>query len=117
MRGKHRDAAAHGLGVLDDPAEFETHLRGCARCRVLVAGFRAVGEALAEADRLGFLPRGGSRPGGSAGPGYPLPDGGAVGPAGGKDRFASAASIVSPARVEAGSGRAPRDLPWSAGFQ
>ncbi|MBE1498472.1 hypothetical protein H4696_005572 [Amycolatopsis lexingtonensis] len=106
MRGKHRDAAAHGLGVLDNPAEFETHLRGCARCRVLVAGFRSVGEALAEADRLGYLPRG-----------YPLPDGGADGPAGGKDRFASAASIVSPARVEAGSGRAPRDLPWSAGFQ
>ncbi|WP_290058089.1 hypothetical protein [Amycolatopsis solani] len=109
MTGKHRDAAAHGLGVLDDPAEFETHLRGCARCRVLVAEFRSVGEALAEADRLGYLPRGGS--------GYPLPDGGAAGPAEEKDRFASAASIVSPARVVARSGRAPRDLPWSAGFQ
>ncbi|NBH09056.1 hypothetical protein [Amycolatopsis sp. SID8362] len=109
MRGKHRDAAAHALGVLDDPAEFETHLRDCARCRVAVDGFRSVGDALAAADRLGYLPRGGS-----SGPGYPLPGGG---PAGGADRFASAASIVSPARVVAGTGGAPRDLPWSAGFQ
>ncbi|MEU7785866.1 MULTISPECIES: hypothetical protein [unclassified Amycolatopsis] len=117
MTGKHRDAAAHGLGVLDDPAEFETHLRGCARCRVRVTEFRSVGEALAEAVRLGYLPRGGAPAAGvperPAGAGYPLPDGSA----GGEDRFASAASIGSPARVVGGSGRAPRDLPWSAGFQ
>jgi hypothetical protein len=31
--------------------------------------------------------------------------------------FASAASIVSPAQVVAGTGHDLRDFPWSAGFQ
>ncbi|WP_410675126.1 hypothetical protein [Amycolatopsis sp. cmx-4-68] len=237
MRGRHTDAAAYGLGVLDEPAEFEAHLRGCARCRELLEGFRPVTEALGRADRLGYLSpedggpggRPGSRspedggpggrpgspspedggPGGRPGspspedggpggrPGSPSPeDGGrpapageptgfgypvptrpggesdsttrdgrpapggaaypppaeesaqerksggfgrrrgaaagpllllvlgvavtaprAVGPAVGKIRFASAASIVSPAQVVAGTGRELRDLPWPAGFQ
>lgn len=193
MRGRHTDAAAYGLGVLDDPAEFETHLRGCARCRGLVDGFRPVAEALGQANRLGYLlpedggrggrPLGGGdplpgrpwpggdgpapadrpvRPGGDSPahadepapggePGYPPPAGEsvqdrkpggfgrrrgaaagpllllalgvavtaprAVGPAAGKIRFASAASIVSPAQVVAGTGRELRDLPWPTGFQ
>jgi hypothetical protein len=189
MRARHTDAAAYGLGVLDDPAEFEAHLRGCARCRGLVDGFRPVTEALGQADRLGYLsPEDGGRPA-PAGVGYPPPGatrsghplpgrpvrpggdsparadhpapggesaypppagesvrdrkpGGfgrrrgaaagpllllalgvavtaprAVGPAAGKIRFASAASIVSPAQVVAGTGRELRDLPWPTGFQ
>lgn len=59
MRGKHRDAAAYELGVLDDPAEFETHLDDCPRCRDLLAGFHPVSAALEEAARLGYLPGGG----------------------------------------------------------
>ncbi|MEQ0563647.1 hypothetical protein ABJI51_31605 [Amycolatopsis sp. NEAU-NG30] len=62
MRGRHADAAAYGLGVLDDPAEFETHLRGCARCRDRVAGFIPVTGALAEAVRLSYLPAEGGAP-------------------------------------------------------
>ncbi|GLY41799.1 hypothetical protein Amsp01_078220 [Amycolatopsis sp. NBRC 101858] len=83
---------------------------------------------------------------GAAGPGYPPPSDGAarrrkpcvfsrrrgmaVGalllgvalvhsarPAVARTWFASAASIVSPAQVVAGTGRDLRDLPWSAGFQ
>ena len=68
MRAKHREAAAYGLGVLDDPEEFETHLDDCPRCRELLAGFDPVSEALAEAARLGYLPGGGSPSGGSPAP-------------------------------------------------
>ncbi|WIY03301.1 hypothetical protein QRX60_05425 [Amycolatopsis mongoliensis] len=191
MRGRHRDAAAYELGVLDDPEEFETHLRDCPRCRDLLTGFHPVSAALGEAARLGYLPGGGSpgggppvaggsadagspasgppafggspaagdpAPGGSARqrsgvavPGYPPPSDGAArrrkpcvftgrrGPAIGmlllfalgvavtigcaarpataRTWFASAASIVSPAQVVAGTGHDLRDLPWSAGFQ
>jgi hypothetical protein len=191
MRGKHRDAAAYELGVLDDSEEFETHLRDCPRCRDLLAGFHPVSAALEEAARLGYLPGGGPpvsgaapafgsgdsagspafgssafsgslgadpAPGGSArqrsgaaGPGYPPPSDGAArrrkpcvfsgrrGPATGallllalgvavtivcaarpataRTWFATAASIVSPAQVVAGTGHDLRDLPWSAGFQ
>jgi hypothetical protein len=38
-------------------------------------------------------------------------------PATARTWFASAASIVSPAQVVAGTGHDLRDLPWSAGFQ
>jgi hypothetical protein len=198
MRGKHRDAAAYELGVLDDPEEFETHLGDCARCRDLLTGFHPVSAALEEAARLGYLPgdgpprggppvsggsagagsRGSSGSGGSAdhgpssfasstdsgsrgsggsarqrsgaaGPSYPPPGEGvdrkpcvftgrrgtatgallllalgvavtivcAARPAVARTWFASAASIVSPAQVVAGTGRDLRDLPWSAGFQ
>ncbi|MEU8636764.1 hypothetical protein AB0C38_31725 [Amycolatopsis sp. NPDC048633] len=64
MKGKHRDAAAYELGVLDDPEEFETHLGDCARCRDLLTGFHPVTAALEEAARLGYLPGGGSPRGG-----------------------------------------------------
>lgn len=165
MRGRRRDSAAFGLGVLDDAAEFEAHLRGCARCRERVAGFEPVAAALAEAARLGYLPIGGSGPrvvdvpterrqpisGHSARATtsrYPTPVTGAARrrkpgvfsgplgsallvlalaaavlglcaarPAGGGIRFASAACIVSPAPVVAGTGRDLRDLPWPTGFQ
>ncbi|MEV7041323.1 hypothetical protein [Amycolatopsis sp. NPDC051061] len=228
MRGKHRDAAAYELGVLDDPEEFETHLDGCPRCRDLLTGLGPVTAALEEAARLGYLPGGGSPrggppvsggsagagspalggsadhgspasgglagaglpvSGGSAGAGspafggsagagsptsagaaehgsptlgrppvsgstadaggsYPPPSDGAarrrkpcvfsdrrgpvIGalllgvavtvvcaarPASARTWFASAASIVSPAQVVAGTGHDLRDLPWSAGFQ
>lgn len=72
MRAKHREAAAYGLGVLDDPEEFETHLRDCPRCRELLAGFDPVSEALAEAARLGYLPGGGPPSGGSPASGAPV---------------------------------------------
>jgi len=123
MRGRHADAAAYRLGVLDDPEEFEEHLFGCARCRALVTGFGPVAGALAEAVRLGRLPRGGPsgryrppgdgaagkpyarRRGSVAGPllllvlGLAVTALGATRPAPGKIRFASAAYIVSPALV------------------
>ncbi len=152
MKGKHRDAAAYELGVLDDPEEFETHLAGCPRCRDLLTGLGPVTAALEEAARLGYLPGGGGPPvsGGPAGAGsadhgspasgdpagagdpvpggsarqrsdaggsYPPPGAGAARPASARTRFASAASIVSPAQVVAGTGDDLRDLPWSAGFQ
>ncbi|MFJ7219725.1 zf-HC2 domain-containing protein [Amycolatopsis sp. NPDC098790] len=213
MRAEHRAAAAYELGVLDDAEEFETHLRGCPRCRELLAEFHPVSEALGEAVRLGYLPGGGSpgggapesggssgagspvsggsssaaspgssrsagagspMPGGPAGAGspvsggssavdpasgtirqpaagYPAPSGGAARhrkpgafsrrrgmaagaflllalgaipvvaraarPATARTWFASAASIVSPAHVVAGTGRDLRDPPWRAGFQ
>ncbi|WP_033263387.1 hypothetical protein [Amycolatopsis vancoresmycina] len=125
MRGRHADAAAYGLGVLDDPEEFEAHLLGCARCRGRVAGFGPVAGALAEAARLGYLPPGdgAARRRKVAGPLLLLALGVAVTaccvarPATGKIRFASAASIVSPGQVVAGAGCAPRSLPWPAGFQ
>lgn len=53
--GGHVDAAAYGLGVLDDPAQFEEHLMECARCRAAVAGFAPVAGSLALARRLGYL--------------------------------------------------------------
>lgn len=149
MRGKHRDAAAYELGVLDDPEAFEAHLRDCVRCRDLLDGFRPVTAALARAARLGYLPGEGGPP--SPGGSYPPPDGGAARrrkacvfgsrrgsgagtllllafavavtafcatrPATAGIRFASAACIVSPARLVAGTGHDLRDLPWSAGFQ
>ncbi|MGW3998643.1 hypothetical protein ACWEF6_34580 [Amycolatopsis sp. NPDC004772] len=58
MSGRKGDTAAYGLGVHDDPEEFEAHLRNCARCRRRVAGFTPVAGALAEAVRLGYLPPG-----------------------------------------------------------
>ena len=135
MRGRQGDAAAYGLGVHDDPEEFEAHLLGCPRCRSRVAGFTPVAGALAEAVRLGYLPPGegaarrrnssgvAGRRGMGAGPLLLLALGVAATalcaarPATGKIRFASAASIVSPGQVVAGTGRGPRSLPWSAGFQ
>ena len=135
MRGRKGDAAAFGLGVHDDPEEFEAHLRGCARCRGRVAGFTPVAGALAEAVRLGYLPPGdgaarrrksaGSAAlrGPTAGPLLLLALGVAAmalcahRPIVGKIRFASPASIVSPGQVVAGTGNAPRYLPWPAGFQ
>jgi len=60
MRGRHADAAAYGLGVLDDPEAFERHLLRCARCRARVTGFGPVAGALAEAVRLGWVSRTGS---------------------------------------------------------
>ncbi|MEU4249251.1 hypothetical protein AB0F15_17750 [Amycolatopsis sp. NPDC026612] len=134
-RGRHGDAAAYGLGVHDDPEEFEAHLLGCARCRGRVAGFTPVAGALAEAVRLGYLPPGDGAAGDrkSAGSGARLgPVAGplllvalsvavtaicAARPVVGKIRFAAAASIVSPGQVGAGTGRAPRCLPWPAGFE
>ena len=158
MRAEHRAAAAYELGVLDDAEEFETHLRGCLRCRELLAEFHPVSEALEAAVRLGYLPGGGSpgdaapareRPG--ADRGHPPPgDGAARGakpcgfsgrrgmatgalvllalgvavtaaraarPATARTWFASAASIVSPAQIVAGTGRDLRDPPRRAGFQ
>ncbi len=157
MRAEHRAAAAYELGVLDDAEEFETHLRGCPRCRELLVELHPVAEALEAAVRLGYLPGGGS-PGGPAATrerpadrGYPPPgDGAARGPEPGgfsgrrgmatgalvllalgvavttaraarpataRAWFATAASIVSPAQVVAGTGRDLRDPPWRAGFQ
>ncbi|MGW5743395.1 hypothetical protein [Amycolatopsis sp. NPDC003861] len=175
MSGRKGDTAAYGLGVHDDPEEFEAHLRNCARCRRRVAGFTPVAGALAEAVRLGYLPPGdgaarrrksadsAARRGPAAGPllllalgvaattlagvrvaeppargeaadvttlaGVRVAEPPARGeaayvtalcahrPVVGKIRFASPASIVSPGQVVAGTGRAPRSLPWSAGFQ
>lgn len=135
MRGRKGDAAAYGLGVHEDPEEFETHLLGCARCRSRVAGLAPVAGALAEAVRLGYLPPGDGaagrrkpsgvegRRGMGAGPllllvlGVAATTLSAARPASGKIRFASTASIVSPGQVVAGTGSAPRCLPWSAGFQ
>lgn len=135
MREWKGDAAAYGLGVHDDPESFEAHLLGCARCQARVAGFTPVAGALAEAVRLGYLPPddGAARrrkPAGPAalrgpmaGPLLLLALGVAAmalcahRPAVGKIRFATAASIVSPGQVVAGTGRGPRSLPWSAGFQ
>jgi anti-sigma factor RsiW len=160
MRGwhpPHRDAAAYGLGVLDDPGAFEAHLSGCAHCRVLVAEFRSVTGALTQASQLGYLPWGRTPDRGQeAGPGpsgesYPPPGKGAARrrkscavrdrrgsaagpllllvlgvavtalsaarPATTRTRFASTASIVSPAQVVAGTGAKLRDLPWRAGFK
>ncbi|MGW3958693.1 hypothetical protein ACWED2_02655 [Amycolatopsis sp. NPDC005003] len=175
MSGRKGDAAAYGLGVHDDPDEFEAHLLGCARCRGRVAGFTPVAGALADAVRLGYLPPGDGAArrrksagaaalrGPAAGPllllalgvatttiagvrvaeppargeaadvttlaGVRVAEPPARGeaadvttlcgarPATGKIRFASAASIVSPGQVVAGTGRTPRCLPWSAGFQ
>jgi anti-sigma factor RsiW len=132
----HRDAAAYGLGVLDDPGEFEAHLSGCARCRVRVAEFRSVTGALAQAVRLGYLPPGdgtaprrkscrfgGRRPGSATGTLLLVALAIGVtalcttGPAFGRDRFATAASIVSPAQVVAGTGAHLRYLPRSAGYR
>ncbi|MEV5720143.1 hypothetical protein AB0L41_40190 [Amycolatopsis mediterranei] len=135
MSGRKGDAAAYGLGVHDDPEEFEAHLLGCARCRGRVSGFTPVAGALAEAVRLGYLPPGdgvarrrksagaAALRGPAAGPLLLLALGVATmalcaaRPAPEKIRFASAASIVSPGQVVAGTGRGPRCLPWSAGFQ
>lgn len=123
MRGRHADAAAYGLGVLDDPEEFEAHLLGCARCRSRVAGFAPVAGALAEAARRGYLPPGdgAARRRKVAGPllllAVAVTACCAARPATEKIRFASTASIVSPGQVVAGAGRAPRCLPWPAGFQ
>ncbi|GHG35289.1 MULTISPECIES: hypothetical protein [Amycolatopsis] len=155
MSGRKGEAAAYGLGVHDDPEEFEAHLRGCARCRGRVAGFTPVAGALAEAVRLGYLPPGDGAArrrksagaaalrGPAAGPllllalgvaattlaGVRVAEPPARGeaadamafcghrPAVGKIRFATAASIVSPGQVVAGTGSGPRSLPWSAGFQ
>ncbi|WP_410607896.1 hypothetical protein [Amycolatopsis sp. lyj-109] len=135
MRGRKGEAAAYGLGVHDDPEEFEAHLRGCARCQGRVDRFTPVTGALAEAVRLGYLPPGDGaarrrKSAGStalrgpvAGPLLLLALGVAAmalcahRPAVGKVRFATAASIVSPGQVVAGTGRGPRSLPWSAGFQ
>ncbi|WP_328444707.1 hypothetical protein [Amycolatopsis sp. NBC_00438] len=135
-KGAHRDAAAYGLGVLDDPAEFEAHLDGCARCRVRVAEFRSVSGALARAAELGYLPPGdgtarrrkscrfgGQRPGSATGTLVLLASGVVVtalcawGAAFGKDGFAASASIVSPAQVVAGTGAHLRVLPRSAGYR
>lgn len=155
MRAEHRAAAAYELGVLDDAEEFETHLRGCPRCRDLLTELHPVAEALEAAVRLGYL----AGPGGPAPArdrpadrgGYPPPsDGAARGPKPGgvsgrrgmatgalvllalgvavtaaraarpataRAWFATAASIVSPAQVVAGTGRDLRDPPWRAGFQ
>jgi hypothetical protein len=123
MRGRHADAAAYRLGVLDDPEEFEEHLLGCARCRGLVTGFGPVAGALADAARLGWVPRGGPsgryrppgdgaagkpyahRRGSVAGPllllvlGMAVTAVGVARPVAGKIRVASAAYIVSPALV------------------
>jgi anti-sigma factor RsiW len=134
--GVHQDAAAYGLGVLDDPGEFEAHLSGCARCRVRVAEFRSVTGALAQAVRLGYLPPGdgtaprrksclfgGRLPGSATGTlllvalAIGVTALCATGPAFGKDRSATVASIVSPAQVVAGTGAHLRDLPRPAGFQ
>ncbi|MEU4525557.1 hypothetical protein AB0F52_43395 [Amycolatopsis sp. NPDC024027] len=135
MRERKGDAAAYGLGVHDDPEEFEAHLLGCARCRGRVSGFAPVAGALAEAVRLGYLPPGDGAArrrksagaaalrGPVAGPLLLLALGVATmalcgaGPVAGRTRFASTASIVSPGQVVAGTGRGPRCLPWSAGFQ
>ncbi|WP_372672161.1 anti-sigma factor family protein [Amycolatopsis kentuckyensis] len=220
MRAEHRTAAAYELGVLDDAEEFETHLRGCPRCRELLAELHPVTEALDAAVRLGYLPNSGGPAGGfpapgevpasgaglpasggssagevpasgpglpasggssagevpTSGPGLPAsggssadsdpasggavpqPDTGYPAPSGGAARgrkpgvfsrrrgmaagallllalgatstvaraarpatarawFATAASIVSPAQVVAGTGRDLRDPPWRAGFQ
>lgn len=135
MRGRRGDAAAYGLGVHDDPEGFEAHLLGCARCQGRVSGFTPVAGALAEAVRLGYLPPGDGAArrrksagaaalrGPAAGPLLLLALGVATmalcaaRPATGKIRFASTASIVSPGQVVAGTGRGPRCLPWSAGFQ
>lgn len=129
MTGKHRDAAAYELGVLDDPEEFETHLRDCPRCRDLLTGFTPVTGALAQAARLGYLPP--SEGAGRRRKPCVFSRGSALlllalmavtavcvlRPATGGVRFASAACIVSPARVVAGTGHDLRDPPWSAGFQ
>ncbi|MEV4149589.1 zf-HC2 domain-containing protein [Amycolatopsis sp. NPDC049691] len=178
MRAEHRAAAAYELGVLDDAEEFETHLRGCPRCRELLAEFHPVSEALEAAVRLGYLPGGGPPAGEAAASGaglpamggsaaggdpasggavprpeadYPAPSGGAARgrkpsvfsrrrgmaagallllalgaasmaaraarPATARTWFASAASIVSPAQIVAGTGRDLRDPPCRAGFQ
>jgi hypothetical protein len=135
LRERKGDAAAYGLGVHDDPEEFEAHLLGCARCRGRVSGFAPVAGALAEAVRLGYLPPGDGAArrrkssgaavlrGPVAGPLLLLTLGVATmalcgaGPVAGRTRFASTASIVSPGQVVAGTGRGPRCLPWSAGFQ
>jgi len=135
MRGRKGDTAAYGLGVHDDPEEFEAHLLGCARCRGRVAGFTPLTAALAEAVRLGYLPPGDGAARRRKSAGSAALRGPATGPllllalgvaamalcghrpAVGKSRFASAASIVSPGQVVAGTGRGPRSLPWSAGFQ
>jgi hypothetical protein len=54
-KGKHHDVAAYALGVLADPAGFEGHLSGCARCRRELVSFGEVNGALAQAVRLGYL--------------------------------------------------------------
>ena len=131
MRGRiHADAAAYGLGVLDDPRGFEAHLAGCARCRDRVARFRELAGDLELAARLGYLPPGDGAPGRH--PWLPGPRAGrrllvtlcvtvtalcAASPAAGSGRLASAACIVSPAHVVTGSDAVPRDLPGQAGFQ
>ena len=91
--------------------------------------------ALAEAVRLGYLPPGDGAARRRKSAGSAALRGPATGPllllalgvaaralcghrpAVGKSRFASAASIVSPGQVVAGTGNAPRYLPWPAGFQ
>lgn len=55
---KHHDVAAYALGVLADPAGFEGHLSGCARCRRELVSFTEVNGALRQAVRLGYLPPG-----------------------------------------------------------
>jgi anti-sigma factor RsiW len=133
--GVHRDAAAYGLGVLDDFEEFEAHLPECARCRRTVAEFRSVTTALERAVRLGYLPPGdgtAGRPKSSCPLGCDRLRTGAgkllvlalclaatitVFPALARARIGSAADIVSPGQVVAGTGAAPRALPRSAGFQ
>ncbi len=130
--GVHQDAAAYGLGVLDNSGEFEEHLRGCGDCRQAVAEFTEVTYALERAARQGYLPPGdssvprkrtclissGRRPG--AGRLLLLAlcvatAGIALGSASRNGWVASAAFIVSPAHVGSGHGASTgdplRDLP------
>jgi len=120
-KGTHRDAAAYGLGVLDNSGEFEEHLRGCSVCRRIVAEFAPVTGALERAVRLGYLP-----PGDRSVPRKrPCLIGSgklllvvtlclatavvALSPASRRGWIASAAFIVSPAQVGFGHGAAAGD--------
>lgn len=132
--GVHRDAAAYGLGVLDNSGEFEEHLRGCETCRRAVAEFTEVTHALERAARQGYLPPGDSSvprkrtclisAGRRSGAGRLLllaltlcvaTAGIALGSASRSGWIASAAFIVSPAHVGSGHGASTgdplRDLP------
>jgi len=127
-KGPHRDAAAYGLGVLDNSGKFEEHLRGCARCRRIVAEFAPVSAALGRAVRLGYLPPGDrsiprKRPcligsGMRSGTGRLLLVAlclatavVALSPASRRGWITSAAFIVSPAQVGCGHGTTTGDHP------
>ncbi|HKN56667.1 MAG TPA: hypothetical protein VJX66_29535 [Amycolatopsis sp.] len=136
-KGVHEDAAAYGLGVLDDSGEFEAHLPECARCRRMITEFSSVTDALERAVRLGYLPPGD----GSAGRRKPacrlgcerLHTGGGkllllaiclaaaatitACPALVRAWIGSASYIVSPGQVVAETGAVPRALPRSAGIK